>query len=164
MLAVANDQGDIAWTAAVNLAEGFIWYSLKDPRQLPLMVMWIENRGRHGDPWNGRNTCLGLEDGCGYFADGLFASAHPNALSRQGIPTALKLTAARPTVIRHIQGVAPLLRGFERVERVEFDKGRVTFIARGGKAVRVDADHEFLVKATHAFLLNSRVSSCFKVL
>ena len=39
-----------AWTAAVFGAEGYLWFSLKDPRVLPATVFWMENHGRHQSP------------------------------------------------------------------------------------------------------------------
>ena len=50
-----------AWIAAVNTKTQSIWFALKDPAVMPGRVFWMENHGRHGTPWNGRNNCLGLE-------------------------------------------------------------------------------------------------------
>lgn len=144
LLAVVNQPGSPAWTTATCASAGYLWYALKLPAQLPLTVMWIENGGRHGEPWNGRNRCLGLEDACGYFADGLAASIKPNALSRQGVPTAIKLKSGQATVIRHIQGVVRIPRGFDSVARVELDAARATFISAAGRSVRTAVRHEFL--------------------
>ena len=72
------------WTCAVCEEEGFLWYSFKDRAVLPSMVMWMENHGRHGAPWNGRNCCIGLEDVCAYFAKGLLPSVEDNDISATG--------------------------------------------------------------------------------
>ncbi len=144
LLAVVNKPGPIGWTAAVCPSAGYLWYALKLPSQLPLTVFWIDNGGRHGEPWNGRSRCLGLEDACGYFADGLAASLRPNALVRQGVPTAITLPAGQATVIRHIQGVVKIPHTFDSVSRVELDAGRLAFISPGGRNVRTPVRHEFL--------------------
>lgn len=103
----AGDGANVpAWTVAVNLAEGYLWYSLKDARVLPATVMWIENRGRHGAPWNGRNSCLGLEETCSYFASGLAAPEDGGVVGAVGIRTAHDLTLNRALEVRTIQGVA----------------------------------------------------------
>ncbi|MBM3734475.1 MAG: hypothetical protein FJW39_01705 [Acidobacteria bacterium] len=129
-----------AWMSAVNQREGYVWFSLKDPAMLPGTVFWLENRGRHQSPWSGRNRCLGLEDVCWYFDQ----SYEDNPVSRLGIPTFRTMDGARPTVINYIQGAARVPEGFDIVERVEFEAGRITLIARSGKSVAAPVNHEFL--------------------
>lgn len=133
-----------AWLTAVRADEGWLWFSLKDPHVLPATVFWLENRGRHGLPWFGRNNCVGLEDVCAYFADGVAASARDNLLTRQGIKTAHELQADRPFAVNYIQGVARVPRGFTEVKDVEFAGGIVTFVSTGGHRVVVPVRHEFL--------------------
>jgi hypothetical protein len=126
---------DPAWTTATHDDAGTLWFSLKDAAVLPATLFWISNRGRHNAPWNGRNRCLGLEDVCGYFANGL---------SRRGIPTAIKLSPKRPTSINYIEGMARVPRGFQCVRSAEFAPGKVTFTSVTGKKVAVRVRHEFL--------------------
>jgi hypothetical protein len=133
----------LAWNTATNEDGGYLWFALRDPRVLPTTVFWIENRGRHGVPWNGRNRCLGLEDVCGYFSQGMPISAQPNDLNAQGIPTAIDLSASRPTVVNYIQGVAKIPAGFRMVEDVAFGAGEVTFLSVTGKKVTVPVNFEF---------------------
>jgi hypothetical protein len=138
--------GGPAWTAAVNSAAGTCWFAIRDPAVLPATAFWIENRGRHGSPWNGRNNCLGLEDVCGYFADGLVASVEPNALSKQGIRTAVTLDAAKPTEIRYAQGAVRVPAGFDRVARIDFTQpGKMTLVAESGTTATVPIDHAFVM-------------------
>jgi len=106
--------------------------------------VWISNRGRHSAPWNGRNRCLGLEDVCGYFAEGLAPSVRANPLSRRGIPTAVQLSPKRPVTIRYIQGAVRVPAGFDRVERADFAPGQATFTSTTGKSVTVEVSHEYL--------------------
>jgi hypothetical protein len=133
-----------AWMAVANPKEGYLWFSLKNAEQLPATVFWIENRGRHGAPWNGRNRCLGLEDVCAYFAEGLVESVGPNAISASGIPTAIALDANRPTVVCHIQGVVRIPTTFQQVASVEFGPRRMTFVAPDGRRVAADVYYDFL--------------------
>lgn len=145
LIAVFNKPGkQPAWTAATFTERGYLWFSLKDPSVLPTTAMWISNRGRHGPPWNGRNRCIGLEDVCAYFAEGLAASLRPNALNKAGIPTAIKLSRSRPTAINYIQGAVKVPRGFGRVKSAKFGPSRVTFISQTGKRATAKVDHEFL--------------------
>jgi hypothetical protein len=136
--------GEPAWITATNQDGGYMWFSLKDPAVLPATVFWIENHGRHAEPWNGRNRCLGLEDVCGYFAEGIVPSTKPNAITEAGFATAIELTKDRPTVVNYIQGVARIPEGFEMVKTVQFAPGRVTFVSTTGKKVTVPVRHEFL--------------------
>lgn len=133
-----------AWTTALNTAEGWLWFSLKDPDVLPATVFWIENHGRHGRPWNGRNNCLGLEDVCACFADGLAASARENLLTKKGVKTAHELAADRPFVVNYVQGVVKVPENFDAVKTLEFAPGRVTFIAANGMRVTAPVNHDFL--------------------
>jgi len=136
-----------AWTTATVAAQGYLWFSLKDPAVLPATTFWISNHGRHSSPWNGRNRCLGLEDGCGFFADGLHNAARKNRLNDLGVPTVVKLSPKRPTVINYVQGTVKIPRGFDVVEAVEFAPGKVTFLAASGKAVTAAVRHEFIESA-----------------
>lgn len=145
LLAVFNKPSKApAWTAATFERQRFVWFSLKDPAVLSATAFWISNGGRHGVPWLGRNRCLGLEDVCAYFAEGLAASVRPNALTKAGIPTAIKLSPKRPTTINYIQGVVKVPRGFGRVRTARFAPGSVTFISQTGKSATAKVWHEFL--------------------
>ncbi len=117
-------KAELAWVAATYTEEGYVWFALKDPSVLNSTVFWIENHGRHGHPWNGRNNCLGLEDVTAFFADGLAASIKENILSKEGVQTALELKVDRPTVIHYIQGVAKIPPGFDIVKSIEFSTGQ----------------------------------------
>jgi hypothetical protein len=133
-----------SWVAAVNVAEGWMWFALKDPALMPGRLFWIENHGRHGVPWNGRNSCLGIEDGCMYFDRGIAESSRPNPINRRGIPTSVLFSAKRETEIRYIQGAARVPRGFDRVEKVRFIAGAAVFHSRSGRDLNVPVQHSYL--------------------
>jgi len=134
----------IAWTTATNQDAGYLWFSMRDPRVLPTTVFWIENHGRHGSPWNGRNRCLGLEDVCSYLNEGMPVSAQPNSVNKEGIPTALELSPDRPTTVNYIQGVVKIPPGFTVVKTVEFGAGAVTFVSAAGQKATAAVHYEFL--------------------
>jgi len=145
LASVANDpRVSPAWTAATFTTEGFVWFALKDPAVLPLTVLWMSNHGRHMPPWSGRNACLGLEDVCGLLAEGLVPSLRPNALTKAGVPTTLRLRKSKPTVVNYIQGVVRVPRGFGKVREARFDRGKVTFVGAARKKVTARLRHEFL--------------------
>jgi hypothetical protein len=136
--------GGPAWTAATFADDGYVWFSLKDADVLRSSVFWMENHGRHGHPWNGRNNCLGLEEVTAFFADGLAASMADNALTREGLATTVELSADKSTAVNYIQGVVKIPAGFENVETLEFAPGEVTFVSTTGKRVTAPVRHEFL--------------------
>ena len=149
LLAVVADEkalaGRPAWTAAVNTRDHWVWFSLRDPRVLPTTVFWIENRGRHGVPWNGRNSCLGLEDVCAYFAEGFVPSITPNPLTQQGIRTAIDLDTRKPTEIRSAQGAVHVPAGFDRVKTIDFTQAdRISLVSESGLTVTVPVRHDFV--------------------
>lgn len=133
-----------AWTAAVDTAKRFLWFSLKDPAVLPATVFWISNRGHHGPPMSGRNLCLGIEDVCGFFAEGLAPSVKPNVVSRAGFATTVALSPKCPTAINYIQGVVKVPTGFDRVKSAQFTPGKVTFLGARRKRVPASVRWEFL--------------------
>jgi hypothetical protein len=133
-----------AWMTATFGERGYLWFSLKDPAILNSTVFWIENHGRHGHPWNGRNNCLGLEDVTAHFADGLAASIAENGLSKEGIATSIELSPTKPTTINYIQGVVKIPADFEMVKSVEFAPGQLTFVSTTGQRVSAPVRHEFI--------------------
>ena len=133
-----------AWMTATFTDAGYLWFSLKDADVLNSTVFWIENRGRHGHPWNGRNNCLGLEDVTSFFADGLKASTSDNILNKEGVATSVKLEGTKPTIVYYIQGVVKIPDGFEMVKLLEFAPGEVTFVSTTGKRVTTKVCHAFL--------------------
>jgi len=136
--------GGPAWTTATFTEAGYLWFALKDPAVLNSTVFWMENHGRHGHPWNGRNNCLGLEDVTACFADGLAASTRENLLTQEGVATTVELSAAKPTAVNYIQGVVKIPAGFENVRTLEFAPGQATFVSITGQRVTAPVRHEFL--------------------
>ena len=137
--------GKPAWTAAVNTKEHWVWFSLRDPRRLPMTAFWLENHGRHSFPWNGRNQCLGLEDICGFFADGLAESVDANLLSDQGVATAITGSDATPTDIRSIQGAVSVPAAFDRVEEIGFGDNEITLRSESGQFVTIALNYKFVL-------------------
>ncbi len=139
-----------AWTTATVASQGYLWFALKDPAMLPATVFWIENRGRHGTPWNGRTRCIGLEDVCSYFGAGIEASIKKNPLNDEGIETCVTLTAKKPTLVNYIQGVVKVPKGFDKVNTVKFGKNSATFVSASGLSVETPVDYQFLYSGTIA--------------
>lgn len=146
LIQLVNETGSEqpAWIAAAYPDDGYVWYALKDPQVLASTVFWMEYHGRHGHPWNGRNNCLGLEDVTAYFADGLAASTQENLLTKEGVKTAVELSATTPTEIRYIQGVVKIPEGFDRVASIDYGPGQISLVSPSGRRVTTPVNHEFL--------------------
>lgn len=146
VLLASDPAAALGWTAVTFPAEGFVWFTLKDPRVLRQTVLWLSNGGRHYPPWSGRHTnVLGLEEVTSYFHLGLAASAAPNPLSERGIPTSVDLDG-RPFAVACIAAVAAVPEGFDHVADVRAHEGEdaVTLTSRSGAAVTVPLRHRFL--------------------
>ena len=142
MIFPADTGGKPAWLTATRADQGYLWFSLKDPKVLTSSVFWLENRGRHMLPWFGRNNCVGLEDVTAFFADGLKPSATDNILTKEGIQTAVDIKGSH--MVNYIQGVVKIPEGFTEVANVEFAGGIVTFVSSKGQRVVAPVRHEFL--------------------
>lgn len=139
-----------AWTAAAVPSQGYLWFALRDARVLPQTTLWMSNGGRHAKPWAGVNRCLGVEDGCAYFASGLAESARRNDLNAHGIPTVVRLHPRRTMTIRHIQGVARIPASFDRVKSVSFERDVLRFLSESGKTVKARVRWRFLEQGAAA--------------
>lgn len=129
------DNREPDWVAAVNAGEGWLWFALKDASVMPGRAYWMENRGRHGSPWNGRNCCIGLEDGCMYFDAGIAESVGENAVNRRGIPTCREFTGEKPFPVYYVQGAVSVPAGFDRVATAKFAADGVEFTSTRGATV-----------------------------
>lgn len=144
----AKNPNDPAWVTATFPDQHCIWFSLKDPKVLNSTVFWMENHGRHGHPWNGRNNCLGLEDVTSFFSAGLAASTQENALSKDGVATTVDLQQDHPFAIQYIQGVVAIPAGFSQVDHLEFGNNLVTFVSDAGQRISTPVHYSFLKSGT----------------
>jgi hypothetical protein len=133
-----------AWTAVVDTREGVLWYSLKDPEVLPTTVFWMENYGRHQPPWNGRNSCIGLEEVCGYLSDGMEPSLEENDFTTEGVPTAVDLGRSGGVTVNLIHGAVRVPAGFGKVAEVETKETGLIFTDASGHRVETRVDHGFI--------------------
>lgn len=147
VMLVSDPSLAFAWTAAVVAEEGWVWFSLKDPRILRSTIFWMSNGGRHYAPWSGRHRgVIGLEDVTSYFHLGHAESVRPNELSRAGIPTCIEFRPDTSVSVNSIMAVAPIPKGFDEVRNIREGKnGRsVELESRSGKTVKVPLDLDFL--------------------
>ncbi|MCL3778134.1 MULTISPECIES: hypothetical protein [unclassified Actinomyces] len=92
----------------INEAERYEVSVEWDARHLRSCMLWVSNRGRPFAPWDGRNTCLGVEPVTAAFDYGTAISRADNPLTQDGIATTATISPARPVVLRHRIRVTPL--------------------------------------------------------
>lgn len=141
MVSDANE-APFAWTACVM--DGYVWFSLKDPKDFPATLFWMSNGGRHAGPWNGNHQKrLGLEEVCSYFAENVTES-RKDILGEEGISTVRKFDGTLVS-LRLIQGVVGVPEGFDLVKEIVPDgDGRVEVVSESGVAVTAQVDWSFL--------------------
>lgn len=138
---------EIGWSAATFPEAGYVWFALRNPRQLASTLLWFSNGGRHYPPWNGRHTnVLGMEDITAFFHEGIAASCRPNLLTESGIRTCLEPDAQRSLSIPYIQGVARIPAGFDVVTAIEPepDRRHIRLTAQSGAALAIGCHVDFV--------------------
>ena len=124
------------WTAVVRPASRDAYLSLRDPRALPMTMLWHSNGGRDYAPWNGRHTgCLGVEEG----AAGHLLTTADDAPR----PGALVLRPDGTAEVRHAIGALAWPTG-ERVARVTLAGDEVVVTGAAGAERRLPFDAGFL--------------------
>jgi hypothetical protein len=145
VMLTADERLPFAWTAVTFPRDRHVYFALRDPGTLRHTLLWISNGGRHYAPWNGRHTAvMGIEDTTSYFHYGLEESAKPNPLNRQGIPTAITLSPAKPVVVNYIVGVAATPAGFDRVKSIRAVNDGIELVATSGKRAQAPLELGFL--------------------
>ncbi|MEM8591317.1 MAG: hypothetical protein AAGF13_02210 [Pseudomonadota bacterium] len=112
----------LGWSAILRPMQDDVVFILKDPRKLPVTMLWHSNGGRDYAPWNGRHTgILGIEDGCAAGEAGHRASLSDNPVAREGVPTALTLAPTTVHRIAHVIGAVPRPKGWQTVADITLE-------------------------------------------
>ena len=129
----------LGWTVLMREAEGDMLVVLKDPRQLPVTMMWISNGGRDFPPWSSRHTgVIGIEDGIAAGATGLSYAMGDNPLRAAGVPTTIGLGGHID--IRHAMVSLPRPDGWTRVADIRAENGSLRLTEASGASVTVAFD------------------------
>jgi hypothetical protein len=143
-MVVSDPSLPFGWTAATAAEEGWVWFGLKNPRELPQTVIWMSDGGRDYAPWNGRHRgCLGLEEICGYFHLGTSRSVADNPVAAAGSPTAVTL-GGKPVSVSYVFGVAAIPAGFGRVKEIAPAPGGINLVDTGGRKAFAAVDLSFI--------------------
>jgi hypothetical protein len=143
---ICDPKKEFCFTSVAFPSRGYLYFNLKDPRVLSSTVFWMCDGGRYGAPFSGRATgVLGAEETTGLFFSGARPSVQPNELQKRGFRTYQEFTAAVPTDVRLIMGIAPIGPGFSGVsDIVRRDGSTVTIRGRGGERIDVPCSVDFL--------------------
>jgi hypothetical protein len=142
---VSDPRLPVAWTAVAFPEDGYVWFSLRDPRVLASTLLWMSNGGRYYAPWNGRHVnVMGVEDITGFFHTGLAESAAGNALSARGLRTHHVLHAQTPFTVKYVMGLAAIPPNFERVTELQVENGAVSLFGMNNVTVRTPVNTNFL--------------------
>jgi hypothetical protein len=87
--------------ALANHAEGYRARLTWQTEHFPSLLLWISNRGRKFEPWNGRHLALGIEPICSPFGLGPATAIADNPIARFGVATALEFSPDKVFVTRY---------------------------------------------------------------
>lgn len=79
--------------AIANPDEGYRVRLSWQKEHFPSLLLWISNRGRKFEPWNGRHVAIGIEPLCSPFGLGPAAARADNPIARSGTPTVREFAA-----------------------------------------------------------------------
>lgn len=134
----------LGWTAVIREAFDDLVFVLKDPRVLPLTMLWHSNGGREDSPWNGRHVgVLGIEDGVAAGAAGHRAALEDNPVRQTGVPTALELSEDSRHRIAHVMGAIPRPAGWNSVSDITVDGSTLTIKGEANQMVTVPFRADF---------------------
>lgn len=126
----------LGWTAVTRPEEGDLYLSLRDPRVLPMTMLWHSNGGRDYPPWSSRHFgCLGVEEGA---AEHMLGVSSADDLTGPGA-----LTLGGEAEVKHVIGAIAWPSG-EPVTSVSAKDGALTVTGEGGATRRVPVDDGFL--------------------
>lgn len=113
----STEEQPFAWTAL--LLDGYVWFSLKNPKDFPATMFWLSNGGRSAAPWNSHHRArLGIEDICSHFCDSVDISRQ-DLLKEWDIPTSRNFNSSQPTTLRYIQAVTAVPENFGRISQIK---------------------------------------------
>jgi hypothetical protein len=123
----------LGWSAAVAIADGFVFFAVKDAAKLPETVLWMSNGGRTYSPWNSRHRAvIGIEEAATsmHVIGGLGATA---PTSEAGLATGL--TLGDETAIRYAFGAIAVPSGWSEIVDIKATADQLTLRDVGGGSV-----------------------------
>ena len=141
---VEAEGSSLGWTAVIRDGFDDIVFVLKDPRVLPLTMLWHSNGGRDDAPWNGRHSgVLGIEDGIAAGAAGHKAALGSSVFSSHNVPTTLDLVKDKTHRIAHVIGAVPRPDGWRAIADIRIENATMTLHDAAGQTLELPFDAGF---------------------
>jgi hypothetical protein len=144
VIALEAQESPLGWTAVIRPTERDLYLSLRNPRRLPMTMLWHSNGGRDYAPWLGRHKgCLGVEEGIAMPMLSITPREDPDLLSRSGQASALILAPNSQTDVRHIIGCVAWPTG-EPVQDIQLSGNQLTVLGERGATRTLPIRGDFL--------------------
>jgi len=141
---VEAQSSSLGWSVVSRTVEQDRVIVLKQPKVLPVTMLWMSNGGRDYAPWSGRHAgVLGIEDARAS-ALGHADSCRDNDLNRSGTPTAFTLAEGNRQTIRQVIGACAEIPGEGTLDDVREDGGDLSLKFEDGRKKNLKYDPAFL--------------------
>jgi hypothetical protein len=146
VMLMSDPSNEFVFTSLTETEKGFLYFQLKDPKDLAATLLWMPNGGEHGFPWNGRvDSAIGIEEVTGNFFYGRMESVNPNPVQDKGYKTYLEFNKDKEKEIKLIAGLIPVDKSFTGVKDIiRKNDSEITIIGRNGENIDVPCSLDFL--------------------
>jgi hypothetical protein len=123
----------LGWSAAVAIADGFVFFAVKDAVRLPETILWMSNGGRSYSPWNSRHRAvIGIEEAAtSMHVTGDLGGAAPT--SEAGLATGLTLGGENE--IRYAFGAIAVPSGWSEIKDIKASRDQLVLRDVSGGSV-----------------------------
>lgn len=130
---ISNPSKEFCYTTLGIPEEGYLYFQLKNPRNLGNNLVWTSNNGRYYAPWNGRvNGCIGLEEINGYFCYGITSLQEELPFMQKDYHMYDEFNEEEKEY-RMIQGIVEIDHDYPGVENiVKVDEEHIAIIGKDG--------------------------------
>jgi hypothetical protein len=143
----SDEELPYSWSAVSAPKNGWLWFSIKDPKTLTSTVLWLSDGGRKYPPFSSRHRkVIGIEEVTSYFHLGHKASVEDNHLNKKGYKTFIEL---KPDVVHNIRYVFGLIKipvDFKNVASIEEDEKGIVIKDENGLKVNTEINLNFIVQ------------------
>ncbi|RPI75960.1 MAG: hypothetical protein EHM47_01065 [Ignavibacteriales bacterium] len=148
LLMLKSDESlSFAWSAASAPRNGWLWFSIKNPKILNSTVLWLSDGGRNYPPFSDRHRkVIGIEEVTSYFHLGHKASIEKNHLNEKGYKTFIELNHGVTHSIKYAFGLVKIPKDFRHVISIVEDKNGIEIKDENNLEVHVNVDMSFITK------------------
>jgi hypothetical protein len=134
-----------AWSTASAPKNGWLWFSIKNPKELKYTTLWLSNGGRKYSPFSSRHRkVIGIEETTSYFHLGHKASIEKNHLSENGYLTCIELKPEVTHSFHYIFGLTPIPKKFKYVSSIKRESNGILIKDELGVEIKAPLDFDFL--------------------